>query len=53
MRKDRNHERSYGDGRRNHSDLDKNLSAVVERSAARVGERVAKALEDLKVKKHA
>ncbi|MBV8685257.1 MAG: hypothetical protein JOZ90_16260 [Alphaproteobacteria bacterium] len=47
------YESSYGDGRPNHSELDKNLSQVVERSANRVGERVAKALAEMKLKKRA
>ena len=52
------YEMSYGDGRPSHSDLDKKLSLAVERSAARVGERVAKAMEkissqELKLKKSA
>ena len=46
-------EMSFGDGRPNHSELEKNLTQVVDRAANRVGERVAKALADLKLKKSA
>lgn len=35
---------SYGDGKSTHSELDRNLSQTVERSAARVGARVAEEL---------
>jgi hypothetical protein len=47
MNDERDYEASYGDGRPNHSELDKNLSRAVDRSAERVGARVAEAMKTL------